>query len=282
MEGHAPSWPRFTKRGAMMKNNHLSNREKGISLVELMIVTALLGLVMAGMYNMFVHQQKSYSVQDHVSAMQQNARVGLEYMVKDIRMAGYVPEGIPFDAFDPPLPTPQKPAPSADVAGQPFTDGDDEDIEEATATSITFQADIDNDAKTETVRYALNGTDLTMEVWEWNAAASSWSGSTGPQVIAQDIENLAFTYVVLSDDYGVNNDLDDDGNDGADEEGELKTWNVATDGALGNALRRHIRQVSITMNARAEVKDPVYTDPVVGDHYRRRALTSNINLRNIT
>ena len=78
-----------------------------------MIVTALLGLVMAGMYNMFVHQQKSYSVQDHVSAMQQNARVGLEYMVKDIRMAGYIPEGIPFDADDPPVPAPQKPAPPA-------------------------------------------------------------------------------------------------------------------------------------------------------------------------
>ena len=265
-----------------MKRAAKTNREQGISLVELMIVTALLGLVMAGMYNMFVHQQKSYTVQDHVSAMQQNARVGLEYMVKDIRMAGYIPEGIPFDSFDPPLPTPQKPAPAVDVAGQPFTDGDDEAIEEATATSIAFQADIDNDARTETVRYALNGTDLTLEVWEWNPATSSWGSSTGAQTIAENIENLAFTYVVLADDYGVNNDLDDDGNEGADEEGELKTWNFGTDGALGNAQRRHIRQVSITMNARAENKDPVYTDPVAGDHYRRRALTSNINLRNIT
>jgi type IV pilus assembly protein PilW len=270
------------RREATMKKNTHNTKEQGISLVELMIVTALLGLVMAGMYNMFVHQQKSYSLQDHVSAMQQNARVGLEYMVKDIRMAGYIPEGIPFDSFDPPLPTPQKPAPGADVAGQPFTDGDDEAIEEATATSITFEGDIDNDARTETVRYALNGTDLTMEVWEWNPATSSWGSSTGAQTIAEDIENLAFTYVVLADDYGVNNDLDDDGNEGADEEGELKTWNFGSDGALGNAQRRHIRQVSVTMNARAGTKDPVYTDPVVGDHYRRRALTSNINLRNIT
>ena len=126
--------------------------------------------------------------------------------------------------------------------------------EEATAASITFQADIDNDAKTETVRYALNGTNLTLEVWEWNAATSSWGSSTGAQTIAENIENLAFTYVVLADDYGVNNDLDDDGNEGADEEGELKTWNFGTDGALGNAQRRHIRQVSITMNARAAAK----------------------------
>lgn len=248
-----------------------------------MIVTALLGLVMSGMYNMFVHQQKSYSVQDHVSAMQQNARVGLEYLVKDIRMAGYIPESIPFDADDPPVPAPlQSTPPSADVAGQPFTDGEDEIIEEATATSITFLADIDNDARTETVRYALSGTDLTMEMWEWNAMTSTWSSSTGAQIIAEDIENLAFTYVLLSDDRGYNNDVDDDGNDGADEEGELKTWDFNADGALGNAQRRHIRQVSVSMNARAASKDPVYTDPVMGDHYRRRALTSNINLRNIT
>jgi type IV pilus assembly protein PilW len=266
-----------------MKRAAARNRERGISLTELMIVTALLGLVMAGMYNMFVHQQKSYSVQDHVSAMQQNARVGLEYMVKDIRMAGYIPEGIPFDADDPPVPAPlTSTSPSADVAGQSFTDGEDEIIEEATATTITFLADIDNDARTETVRYTLTGTNLTMEVWEWNALTATWGASSGAQIIAEDIENLAFTYVLLSDDRGYNNDSDDDGNDGADEEGELKTWDFDADGVLGNAQRRHIRQVSITMNARAAAKDPVYTDPEVGDRYRRRALTSNIKLRNIT
>lgn len=265
-----------------MKNNAQKNKERGFSLTELMIVTALLGLVMAGMYNMFVHQQKSYSVQDHVSAMQQNTRVGLGYLVKDIRMAGYVPEAIPFDPLEPPVPIPQLPAPGADVTGQAFTDGDNEAIEEATASSITFQGDIDNDAITETVRYALNGTNLTMEVWEWNAATTSWGASSGAQTIAEDIENLAFTYLLLADDYGYNNDADDDGNDGADEQGELKTWNFGVDGALTNAERRFIRQISITMNARSSVKDPVYTDPVVGDHYRRRTLTSNINLRNIT
>ena len=145
-------------------------KERGFTLTELMIVTALLGLVLSGMYNMFVHQQKSYSVQDDVSIMQQNVRVGLSYLVKDIRMAGYIPEDIPFDPVNPPVPTPSTTEPSTDVSGQPFTDGDAEPIEEATATAITLQADIDNDAITETVRYALNGTDLTMEVWEWNGA----------------------------------------------------------------------------------------------------------------
>jgi|GEM_PF-1102442 type II secretory pathway pseudopilin PulG len=271
------------RRGALMKTNARKNREQGISLVELMIVTALLGLVMAGIYNMFVHQQKSYAVQDNVSSMQQNARVGLEYMVKHIRMAGYIPESIPFDPDDPPVPAPLKSTPPlADVAGQPFTDGNSEAVEEATAHSITFLADIDNDARTETVRYALNGTDLTMEVWRWNASTSTWGNSTGPQIIAQEIENLVFTYALLADDHGLNNDIDDDGNEGADEEGEIKIWNFATDGVLGSAERRHIRQVSVNLTVRSATRDPVYRDPVVGDSYRRRTLTSNINLRNIT
>ena len=257
-------------------------KESGFTLVEMMIVIAILGVVMAAMYSMFNHQQKSYAVQDHVSMMQQNVRVGLDYLVKDIRMAGYIPEGIPFDSSDPPVPAPQKPAPSTDVPGQPFSDGAAETIEQATSSSITFQADIDNDAVTETVQYALNGTDLTMEVWQWNPATSSWNPSNGPQIIAQDIENLAFTYSLLADNYGYDNDLDDDGNEGADEEGELMVWDLTNDGPLNtNQLRSFIRQVSITMNSRTAAMDPKYTHPTEGDSYRRRTLTSHVNLRNI-
>jgi type IV pilus assembly protein PilW len=76
-------------------------KERGVTLVELMIVVCMLGMVVAAMYNMFTFQQKSYSVQDNVVVMQQNARVGLEYMVKEIRMAGYIPEGIPPNNNEP-------------------------------------------------------------------------------------------------------------------------------------------------------------------------------------
>jgi type IV pilus assembly protein PilW len=269
-------------------------KEAGFSLTEMMVVLAILGVVMAAMYSMFNHQQKSYSVQDHVSTMQQNVRVGLDYLVKDIRMAGYIPEDIPFDSSDPPIPTPQTPAPSSDVVGQPFTDGVNESIEQATSTTVTFQADVDNDAVTETVTYTLTGTDLTMEVWQWNPVTTTWNPSSGPQIIARDIESLVFTYSLLADDYGVDNDLDDDGNDGADEEGELLVWDLPNgvdddddgfideDGPLNtNELRSFIRQVSIVINSRTAAKDPKYTHPTVGDHYRRRTLISNVNLRNI-
>ncbi len=264
-----------------MKRTVVRKREKGFTITELMIVICLLGIVLAGMYNMFNSQQKSYSVQDDVSVMQQNVRVGLEYLVKDIRMAGYIPEGIPFDPTDPPVPTPQTPKPSVDVPGQSFSDGIAEAVEEATANAVTIQADIDNDAITETVRFALNGTDLTMEVWEWNATTGGWGASTGAQIIAENIENLAFSYTLLADDYGYDNNVDDDGNDGVDEQGELMQWDFNVDGALTNANRRYIRQISIVMNAISGDLDNDYIHPVQGDHYRRRTLRSNINLRNL-
>lgn len=269
-------------------------REAGFSLVEMMIVIAILGVVMAAMYSMFNHQQKSYSVQDNVAMMQQNVRVGLDYLVKDIRMAGYIPEGIPFDSSDPPVPTPQTPAPTIDVTGQLFANGTAESIEQATVNSFTFQGDIDNDAVTETVQYALNGTNLTMEVWQWNPVTSTWNPSSGPQIIAEDIENLAFTYSILADNYGFDNDLNDDGNEGADEEGELLIWDLANgvdddnDGFIDedpplntNQLRSFIRQVSIVINSRTAAMDPKYIHPTEGDSYRRRTLTSRISLRNI-
>jgi type IV pilus assembly protein PilW len=269
-------------------------REAGFSLVEMMIVIAILGVVMAAMYSMFTHQQKSYSVQDNVAMMQQNVRVGLDYLVKDIRMAGYIPEDIPFDPDDPPVPEPSTTEPSSDVAGQLFTDGVAESIEQATVNSFTFQGDIDNDAVTETVQYALNGTDLTMEVWQWNPVTSTWNPSSGPQIIAEDIENLAFTYSILADNYGFDNDLNDDGNEGVDEEGELLIWDLANgvdddnDGFIDedpplntNQLRSFIRQVSIVISSRTAAMDPKYSHPTEGDSYRRRTLTSRISLRNI-
>ena len=264
--------------------------EQGITLVELMIVAGLLGLVVAAMYNMFTFQQKSYSVQDDVAVMQQNVRVGLEYMVKEIRMAGYIPEGIP----------PNNSAPTSGVAGESFTDPSNvsESIEEATSCAITIQADVDGDARTETVRYVLvssadgSSTNLTRESWEWNG---SWSAEgSGPEIVAENIDSIGFTYTLLADDQGLNDNIDNDGNDGADEEGELMIWDINNgidddcdssvdeDGALNTEqLRSYIRQINVTMTARSANPDVDYTHPSQNDSYRRRTLSSNINLRNI-
>jgi len=264
----------------------MKSKERGVTLVELMIVVCMLGMVVAAMYNMFNFQQKSYSVQDNVAVMQQNIRVGLEYMVKEIRMAGYIPEDIPLPEMDPPLIYIPPPANDSISDSFDFRDGVSEAIDEATASAITFEADVDDDDSTEMVRYVLafdaaqNSTNLTREVWEWSGA--NWGSSAGAQIIADNIDTITFNYSLLADDQGLDDDVNNDGDGDTDEEGELKSWNFATDRQLNAILLRgYIRQINLTMVARVPAPDSNYINPQQGDHYRRKTLASNISLRNL-
>lgn len=69
-------------------------RERGFTLVELMIAMAVGGIVMAAVMTAFLSQHRSYIAQDEVVEMQQNARVAMDMLVRDIRSAGYDPNGL--------------------------------------------------------------------------------------------------------------------------------------------------------------------------------------------
>ena len=63
--------------------------EAGVTLVELMIALVISSILTAAIYRTFVHQQGTYTVQEDVSDMQQNARVAVNRMLREIRMAGF-------------------------------------------------------------------------------------------------------------------------------------------------------------------------------------------------
>jgi len=63
-------------------------REKGVTLIELMIVLVIAAILVGGVYTLFATQQRSYTVQDQVTGVQQDARAALTIMARDIRMAG--------------------------------------------------------------------------------------------------------------------------------------------------------------------------------------------------
>ncbi len=67
--------------------------DQGFTLTELMIAMVLSGLVMGVVYSSYYSQQKSATVQEQVSGMQQNLRMAMYYMESEIRMAGYDPRG---------------------------------------------------------------------------------------------------------------------------------------------------------------------------------------------
>ncbi|MCF8069560.1 MAG: prepilin-type N-terminal cleavage/methylation domain-containing protein [Desulfobacterales bacterium] len=61
----------------------------GFTLVELMIAMAISGIVLTAISTTYVYQQRHYSAQLDVTAMQQNIRAALHLLTRDIRMAGF-------------------------------------------------------------------------------------------------------------------------------------------------------------------------------------------------
>lgn len=63
--------------------------ERGVTLVELLVYIAVVGVVMGAIYTMFYRQQDSYLVQDRVALLQQNLRGAMTVLTNDIQMAGH-------------------------------------------------------------------------------------------------------------------------------------------------------------------------------------------------
>jgi prepilin-type N-terminal cleavage/methylation domain-containing protein len=67
--------------------------EAGFTFVEVLAAIVILLIATTAVFATFTTQQKSFTVQTRVAEMQQNLRQGAEYMMRDIRMAGY---GVPL------------------------------------------------------------------------------------------------------------------------------------------------------------------------------------------
>lgn len=65
-------------------------RQRGLSLIELMIAMALGLVITAGLAYTFWAGRQSYRVQDNLSRIQENARAALDAMAQDLRMAGFI------------------------------------------------------------------------------------------------------------------------------------------------------------------------------------------------
>ena len=64
-------------------------RKNGVTLIELLIALVLSSILTAVLYRAFISQQRMYTVQDQVADMQQNVRIAMGQMTREIRMAGY-------------------------------------------------------------------------------------------------------------------------------------------------------------------------------------------------
>jgi len=268
------------------------NREKGLTLVELLVAMAISGIVVAAVYTAFITQQKSYTVQDQVAEAQQNARVGLDLIAREVRMAGY---GQPSWAIN------------AD------TDGDG--TNEAVTDSVTV---VDGgggpdritvigcfDPNPATLLYAASVGDTILRLQDATEAAR-FNTTTKNSIFIGGMESAKVTAISGST-LTIDTDPTTSGNQGLirsfDAGSEVNLVKAVTyyvedntlrrnenTGAGGQPLAENIEDLqiayankiaNISVLARSREMDSSYRDATHNDHYRRRTLVSNVTVRNL-
>jgi prepilin-type N-terminal cleavage/methylation domain-containing protein len=74
---------------------------RGFTLVELLVAMAVMMGMMAAAFSLFVAQDKAYFTQNAIAETQQNTRIALDLISREIRMAGYAPYGGNFGFTSP-------------------------------------------------------------------------------------------------------------------------------------------------------------------------------------
>lgn len=231
--------------------------KKGLTLIELMVAMVIAFVLISAAYSAFSSQQKSYTIQEQVTEMQQVLRAVTDMTVREIRMAGYIAPDDEDELNNDDITT--------DVPGEPFSNGINEDIEEATASSICFEADLDDDTETETVRYFIDANgQLRRQRWEWDSSTRTWlTDIGGPLLVSENVVNMALTYTF--------------------EDGQTGLPGFQGDGTDD---REDIRMVHLTLVARTFKEDPDYRDGLdilsgSDGTCRTRTITADIRVRNM-
>lgn len=137
----------------------MARGQAGFSLVELLVVLAVLGLVMAGALGLLDAGTRSYALGAARTEAQQAARVALERIARELRQAGYDPAGV---------------APAAIIAAEP--------------TRLTFQVDANGngviDPTSERITYLVR-----------NDGVLRRDAGAGAQPIVEGVRRLEFAYV---------------------------------------------------------------------------------------
>ena len=141
--------------------------QKGFTLIEMLIALAIGSLLLASLYNFYLTQKKTHDIREQIAEMQQNARVGMALMVREIRLAGYNPTGIPGVGI---------------MAVGPHT----------IRITIDLNEDHDTNDENEDLTYSLydSGTDGDLDL-----GRKPMGGQNTP--VVENVENLHFVYTLL-------------------------------------------------------------------------------------
>lgn len=84
-----------------MNRTERDKRDAGLTLIELMVATAILAIVLTFVMDSFSDQQRTYSFAEQSIESQQNLRAIVDLIEREVRLAGFlVPESAAFCALD--------------------------------------------------------------------------------------------------------------------------------------------------------------------------------------
>jgi type IV pilus assembly protein PilW len=69
-----------------MKNKYF---QTGLSLIEIMIALLIGALLIGGVLQIFIASQQTYRLQENLSRLQENGRIALDFIGRDVRMTSY-------------------------------------------------------------------------------------------------------------------------------------------------------------------------------------------------
>jgi len=266
-------------RKTLQPKFYILRKNKGFTLIEVMVALAVTSILMAGIYTTYTIQQRSYKTQTMIVSVQQNLRGSLIVMEDEIRMAGYdksVPNTGLFGITNVTIDAPGNGGNGTlTFTGDFGTGSADNGILD---TNETFAYSIYDSGSTEVV----GNLDLGRAV-----------GGGGRQLLAEGIQAMGFAFAYDNDADG---QLDTAGGNvlwGIDASGDnVLDTNVAGGGLPTLVNMNRIRAVRIWLLARTKGIVRGYRDTntyTVGnrtlgpfnDNFQRILLTSTIKCRNM-
>lgn len=159
----------------------------GFTVVEVLIATAISTIVLFAIYQLYTGSRLIYNKGEAKTVVQQNARVALDLVSRELRMIGYDPNHV---------------IPLLGAGTTPVTT--QRAIQSATATSIRFIVDVDSpvgigpDGWGDMLEYTYDAAceQLRRKLWVWDPAASppdfvgppADSGCVEPPPIAEQLD----------------------------------------------------------------------------------------------
>jgi prepilin-type N-terminal cleavage/methylation domain-containing protein len=283
---------------------------RGVTLIELMIALIASSILVAALYRTFVSQQKTYVVQEQVVDIQQNARVAINEMMREIRMAG-------FGNVSMILPV------SFNIRGKTRSFADIANPDTPVSGALTIVSAVEDTATlerkpgdwvagTRLLQNQIRVSRLTDSQGDTlfddaNRKYLSISGFESHEIIPNGVDRLnriitlsrdvssihktdgsTLIYPVRATSYEVVNDksmfiLKRDGNLGGGrqplaENIENLQWDYFDAKGKTTTIPGDIRMIRVTVTARGDKPDPELKR---GDGYRRRQIASCVHLRNM-